>query len=539
MVDELFERLDPPLHSFEGIFEHLIGGLVRRLDLVAGEMAAIGHGLLRVRRAGRAVTAEWRASPRSRRAPPPAGAGEVRDPAQREPFSAGRPFAGGPPRDPAALILPLTYAGRMLGELNLTWRSEGARRRGAPNWLPGFARQCALIVNRFQTREWAARRLGRPLLLVGMSPAVRELERQLERVSASRLPVLLGGEFGTERLPLAAAIHAGGPRRDQPFVVVNCAEPLGGPGQWFDQAAGGALYLDNIEDLSPQLQRQLPPHLGVSFGHFPGGGEARDVRVIASTMTDLRQRVSDGRFSQVLLNELDVLSVTAPPLRARESDLEALIAAALERHGFRHQEKRTDALMAACRAYGWPENLLELERVIARLAVMTDARPIEREDIRLHTPWVAAGGQGPSDGPRRMEPPSPADRWIRCAISGDVSELGKLHAAVARALVYLGQHYAEPLALGRLARQANVSQSHLSYLFRSALGMPFKGILVRIRIHKAKEMLAGDSRQHITEVALSVGFSDLSHFEKSFKRVVGQSPRDYRRAMQVFDADAA
>jgi AraC-like DNA-binding protein len=535
-VDELFERLDPPLHSFEGIFEHLIGGLVRRLDLTAGEMAAIGHGLLRVRRAGRSVAAEWLPAPRSSRSRPPPGTEAQETPG---PPRAARPLAEGPPRDPAALILPLTYAGRMLGELNLTWRSEGARRRGAPGWLPGFARQCALIVHRFQARDWAARRLGRPLLLVGMSPAVRELERHLERVSASRLAVLLSGEFGTERLPLAAAIHAGGPRRDQSFVVVNCAEPAGGPGDWFEQAAGGTLYLDNVDELSLQLQRQLPLHLGLSFGHWLGGPQAPDVRVIASTMTDLRARVTEGRFSQGLLNGLDVLSVTAPPLRTRASDMEALVAAALERHGFRVEEKRTDALMAACRAYGWPENLLELERVVARLAVMTDTRPIEREDIRLHCPWVAAGGQGEAGGPRRGEPPSPADRWIRCAISGDMSELGKLHSAVARALVYLGQHYAEPLALGPLARQAHVSQSHLSYLFRSALGMPFKGLLVRIRIHKAKEMLASDTRQHITEVALSVGFSDLSHFEKSFKRVVGQSPREYRRAVAVFEANAA
>ena len=80
------------------------------------------------------------------------------------------------------------------------------------------------------------------------------------------------------------------------------------------------------------------------------------------------------------------------------------------------------------------------------------------------------------------------------------------------------------------AADAGVSPSHLSFLFRSVVGLPFKALLGRIRIRKARELLAADSRPNITQVAMSVGFTDLSHFEKSFRRIVGQSPREFRRS---------
>ncbi|WP_163547000.1 helix-turn-helix transcriptional regulator, partial [Klebsiella pneumoniae] len=89
--------------------------------------------------------------------------------------------------------------------------------------------------------------------------------------------------------------------------------------------------------------------------------------------------------------------------------------------------------------------------------------------------------------------------------------------------LYLGEHFAESISLDQLARQAHVSPSHLSFLFRSTLDIQFKTLLGRIRIHKAKEILAAQTRRQITDVAMSVGFTDLSHFEKSFRRVVGQT----------------
>ncbi|OPH17420.1 hypothetical protein FE88_32150, partial [Azospirillum brasilense] len=114
-------------------------------------------------------------------------------------------------------------------------------------------------------------------------------------------------------------------------------------------------------------------------------------------------------------------------------------------------------------------------------------------------------------------------------LTRDQDALARLHGGLRKALVFLGERFADPITLDELSRQAHVSPSHLSYLFRTELQTSFKGLLGRIRIHKAQELLAACRRLPITEVAMSVGYGDLSHFEKSFRRLVGQSPREYRR----------
>ncbi|WP_456297712.1 helix-turn-helix transcriptional regulator [Elstera litoralis] len=98
-------------------------------------------------------------------------------------------------------------------------------------------------------------------------------------------------------------------------------------------------------------------------------------------------------------------------------------------------------------------------------------------------------------------------------------------------MFYLGEHYAQPVSLDELASHAHVSRSHLSFLFRTELHTAFKTLLGRLRVQKASELLSTDLRQPITDVAMSVGFADLSHFEKSFRRQWGKSPREFRRGI--------
>lgn len=534
-MDEIFHRLNRPFEGLPDLVEALISDLVRRLDLVWAELAVVGHQTFTVRRSGRALISDWRSvdqEPVARTRWPDVSS--VDDAVQAaEWFETAKPPEPDMKQDAGVLRLPLTFGDRPLGELWLAWRSEGERRRSAPPWLAAFARHSGFLINRYFVRDWTARRLGHPLLLVGMSRAMRHLEGLLEHAARSDLPVLLSGEFGTEKLPLAATVHCGGKRRDGPFVQVNCADPLGAPDDWFEQAAGGTLFLNGVDELPVSLQRQLPLHMRSHLDQWSVDRAVKNARIVAATTLDLRERVTAGGFSRMLFAELDILPIAAPPLRERPEDIEALIGAALERHGFRTEDKQTEALLDACRAHSWPENVSELERVVTRLAVMTGGRKILREDILLHSPWImeetdvaAAYRSSPT---RLTAPERESDRWIRCAVDRDPAELGRLHEGLARALLYLGDHYAEPISLAELARQARVSESHISFLFRTALDMPFKGVLGRIRIHKAKEILASESRRHITDVALSVGFADLSHFEKSFKRVVGLSPREFRR----------
>jgi transcriptional regulator with AAA-type ATPase domain len=553
---DLFLSVNRPFPDLPALLDGLLRAFAERAQLIGANLCVHNVGALVLGRAGREITCDW-LNDISPGAPSPglegaAPAACVDDAVRDAQWRSAPSYGASEPKRRAdhafSLTLPIAYADTDLGELRVSLRGDARHRSLANAAVAEFAGHCGRLIKRYEVQRWAAQRLGQPLLLVGMSPAVRALERFVEKASASALPVLIFGEFGTEKAQAAAMIHGGGPRRDGPFVQVNGAEPTGDPAQWFAQAEGGTLFLSDIDELAPPLQRQLPQYMTSRLGQWLGA-PVRDLRVIASTKADLAERVGEGRFSRGLLAELDFLSVTVPPLRSRRDDIEALAAMALERNGYRAKDKMTDALLALCKAHVWPENTVELERVIARLAVMTDGRPITHADVRRHAPALldpsqASGVAAPSASMKAAHTAAEAgvhipDRWVRCAMTRDASEMKSLHEGLKRALLYLGKHYADPISLDQLAQHANISPSHLGFLFRTTLNSSFKTLLTQIRVEKAKAVLASDPRLPITEVAMSVGFFDLSHFEKSFRRIVGQSPREFRRGLASGGREAA
>lgn len=444
----------------------------------------------------------------------------------------------------AQLTLPLRYGQLALGELRLEWPAAPPPAAAWRLLCEEFAVHCARLAMRFEAQRWAGQRLGRPLLLIGASEALLRLESFVEMAAFSALPVLLMGEFGTEKALLAAAIHGCGPRAAGPFVEVHCAAGGHTPGQWFEQARGGTLFFNGIDELPQPQQEELLQHMHSRLGQWLSTPAAPELRVVASSTADLHELARQGRFSRALQAELDFLIARVPPLRERPDDIEPLVIAAIDRQGFDAGPMLTDDLLAQCRAHAWPENLSELERVIARLAVMSGGRPIRYVDLLHHAPRLAADRRRPGP-PMAPAPPLPAappaaahgpgtlEHWLRCAMTRDRAELGRLHDGLRKALLYLGEHHAEPVSLGQLALQAHVSPSHLGFLFRSELKTTFKALLQRLRIERARQLMAEDPQLRITDIALSAGFTDLSHFEKCFRRVTGASPREYRRRQEA------
>lgn len=436
-----------------------------------------------------------------------------------------------PHGQPAWRPVPVCYASREIGELRLPWP-------GAQAWAQcaAFARRCGQLVKRHEVARWSRERLGRPLQLAGDSEPLRRLEAFVEIAAGNELPVLLRGEFGTEKALVAASIHCAGPRPDAPFVEVAGAHPEGNQARWMRQARGGTLFIDGIDELPMAMQTALSRGLGARLDHWLAAPAGEQVRVIASTTADLGAAVAEGRFSRALLAELDFLSVTIPPLRERLGDLEALVDSALERRGHARDPERTRALAAVCRDHAWPENVSELERVVARLAALTAGRPASRDELARHVDWPVGA---PADAPAASEPQDvavapPVDataslqHWVDCALALDPARLSHLHPGLRKALLHLGRHYAAPMSLQALAASAHVSPSHLGFLLRDATGTSFKPLLQAIRVERAKVLLRDDPHLRITEAALSVGFMDLSHFEKSFRRAVGRTPRQFR-----------
>lgn len=518
--DELLDALGDAHRSLPELLDMLMRAVAVRVSPRGGSLRLNGLGTLVIGHHGGQTVSDW--------------LGEAPEPPPRsiDALVAGQ-IAGHATGDLATAyaerVYPIAYAGRPLGEIRLDLGPAPRAGDAVDRLLTDVAAHLGPLVKRYEVRRWSEARLGRPMMLVGMSRPLRAIERFLETATRSDLPVLMRGEFGTEKAQFASTIHCLGGQADGPFVQIDCAEPDGGPGAWIDRAAGGTLYLADIDALDAKLQRQLPQYLPSRLGQWLDRRSDRPVRLIASTTADLHARAGEGRFSRTLLAELDYLAATIPPLRERTDDIAALIGQILERHGYRAEDKRTDTLVALCKAHDWPENLFELDRVIARLAVMTGERPIDRRAVSVHAPGLLPDGDVLEEDEEEV-PVADAQRWVHAAL-GDGSATRELHGALGRALAHLGRHFADPLSIGQLAWAAGVSPSHLSFLFRSGIGMPFKTLLAHIRIHKACELLDSDRRRPVTDVALSVGFSDLSHFERSFRRIVGQPPRAFRRAL--------
>ncbi len=234
--------------------------------------------------------------------------------------------------------------------------------------------------------------------IVGPSPGLRKAVDTARKVAHVDTSILLQGESGTGKEMFAHAIHDAGPRRNGPFVTVNCgsipeslieselfgytggtftgADRSGRPGV-FEQANGGTLFLDEVSELPIHLQTKLLRVLQDGVVKRLGGQQPiyTDVRVLAATNSDLRGMVDDGRFRLDLFFRLAVVTIRIPPLRERPEDIEILlkhlgnsIAADLNVHKPAFARNAISVLMK----YSWPGNVRELRNEIERALILAE-----------------------------------------------------------------------------------------------------------------------------------------------------------------------
>ncbi len=259
--------------------------------------------------------------------------------------------------------------------------------------------------------------------MIGRSPAMREVAARIGKVAPTDATVLVGGESGTGKELVARAIHAGGPRRDGPFVAVNCAaipdaliesELFGHEKGAFtgaitaaagliEAAAGGTLFLDEIGELPLAAQARLLRFLQESEIRRVGATRSRrvDVRVVAATHRDLARMVADHSFRDDLYYRLRVIEIALPPLRDRGEDILALarwlLARAAVRLG-RAALELTEAAEAAILAHHWPGNVRELDNAIERAAILCDTGLITPELLALDAPPPPPAASPPALG---------------------------------------------------------------------------------------------------------------------------------------------
>lgn len=243
---------------------------------------------------------------------------------------------------------------------------------------------------------------------VAIASSSKQLLQLAQRVAQSDSTVLIVGESGTGKEVLARYIHDHSPRRNQPFIAINCAAipenmleamlfghekgaytgaHTSSPGK-FEQANGGTLLLDEISEMDIGLQAKLLRVLQEREVERLGGRKTikLDVRVIATSNRDMRSEVVGGKFREDLYYRLSVLPLQWAPLRDRLDDIIPLAEKLLQKHAHK-QNRRGVSLSASAQqqllAYPWPGNVRELDNIMQRALILQTGKSIQAEDLGL------------------------------------------------------------------------------------------------------------------------------------------------------------
>ncbi|MFH1982489.1 MAG: sigma-54 dependent transcriptional regulator [Pseudomonadota bacterium] len=242
--------------------------------------------------------------------------------------------------------------------------------------------------------------------IIGRSDAIRRVYAVIERIAPTDSTIMITGETGTGKGIIAKAIHQNSNRRDKPFVAINCGAipenlleselfghvkgaftgAVNAKTGKFELAAGGTIFLDEIGDMSPDLQVKILRVLEENQFERVGGNKTItvDIRVIAATHRNLKQRVAQGLFREDLFYRLYVIPLALPPLRERIPDIPVLadfFREEVSRRNGVHVEGFSVDVLAALKHHPWPGNIRELKNLVERLVVIRQIGTIDMGDL--------------------------------------------------------------------------------------------------------------------------------------------------------------
>ncbi len=371
----------------------------------------------------------------------------------------------------------------------------------------------------------------------GHSKALCELEQQIRKLARTRLPIALIGEKGTGKLPAALTLHCYRHAQFAPFVHADCRKWVPGTAAHhldalLASARGGSLYLAHADSLKGADQTYLRDF---------SAKLVQDLSLMFGSRTSVQsvnlENESISSFNEWI--EFHCLSVKLPRFQERVQDIKAFAESFLF-HANLTVELSDDA-WELLQNYAWPENGTQLQAVLSKAAILAEGE-LNASHLLDWFPSLQADLTRPSaslrSDPEDDVPPKAVQNTLEERRDSIFAWFGlkqpeNEHPALIRALDYIWKHYQQALTLDEVAAKACVSSSHLSYLFKKRLERPFKQILTDIRIDKAKHIFENLPARQITQVCMDVGFADLSHFEKTFKRMVGQKPRCYRQQFRA------
>ncbi|MBI3621823.1 MAG: sigma-54-dependent Fis family transcriptional regulator [Nitrospirae bacterium] len=285
--------------------------------------------------------------------------------------------------------------------------------------------------------------------LIGRSEVMRKIYKMMAKIAQDdKATVLIDGETGTGKELVARIIHQMSPRREAPFIAVNCAAipdsimeseffgyekgaftgATGAKAGRFELADRGTLFLDEVAELTAEIQGKLLRVLQSKEFERLGGTRTHrvDVRILAATNKPLRDEVRAGRFREDLYYRLNIVPLTLPPLRERKEDIPLLADYFLEKfhtEGKRRMTLSPDAV-ALLTQYDYPGNVRELENLLERAVILSDGSVITPHELHIH-PVTAAPQSAPllqSASPVPPPPPSPPSHDSLMDVSRQAAE---------------------------------------------------------------------------------------------------------------------
>lgn len=263
--------------------------------------------------------------------------------------------------------------------------------------------------------------------LIGNSPKMRELIKVLKQFAPTKATVLILGENGTGKELVAKALHTNSPRKNKPFVAMNCAalnenllddEMFGheagaftGADKMrkgrFEYGNGGTLFLDEIGDMPPALQAKLLRVLENGEVSRIGSNETIkvDVRLVAATNRDLEQMIKDGKFRQDLYYRLRVGQLRIPPLRERGKDIVLLTTHFLDEFSRKYGKKTpkvSNNVWSAFRNYSWPGNVRELRNLVESMVIQDQDGVLDLDDVQEGESLKSAAQTESGGGPDHL-----------------------------------------------------------------------------------------------------------------------------------------
>lgn len=343
-------------------------------------------------------------------------------------------------------------------------RAVEAMKEGAYDFIPKPFEpdHIALIVAKALERETLKRGIevlseqmdDRHRMIVGQSAPIHRAAEMAKKAAASRSTVLLLGESGTGKEVFARAIHSWSDRKNQPFIAINCvglskelleSELFGHEKGAFtgavhlkkgkmELAHGGTVFLDEVGDISPEVQTKLLRFLQEREFERVGGTKpiGVDVRIIAATNRDLHTAVQKGQFRHDLYYRLNVVPIALPPLRERKQDIPGLANYFMQRFAIETKKHFNEIAKEAedrLAAYDWPGNVRELANVIERAVVLAAGPKITQDDL---PPRILVGA--PAGVPESLSYRQAVDAFKRQLILRSLGQTQGSRAAAARAL---------------------------------------------------------------------------------------------------------